>query len=627
MPLVGKRRRVGLAAGEREQDAPSAPSAATSDDGEPQAAERDASARSAANIATAVSTARATRAESVGPVKIECARRARPGEPRWRARSAPAAVPIAQPASVASAVTPTISVAATSRICDCGRAGPREALANVAAGRGEGASTRESRSRAAARPRRRRESAVAAPRRGSSRGSTAIVSVGAATVKMSERLLERRLRAAEPRVEPRELPVVDRARRDRDDPAVRSRDQRRVGKRRALERQDAVREQDRRPLPPPAPKYACSGAPGTKRRAADDVQERQFRLRRCAADLDELAVATACTCAAGGRCGASSQRASPSTAPRLTNAPPHVACRNTATANGGWPRSGVTARRARRVELPVREARLRRERRDHTAWIARSLGCELRECTLHGAVLHRRAADGGHGEHGRADRDARARRAPSAGHVCAQAEQRVADRNEHAARAPRARGGPGGRLRLRSPSGDSVWQRTPSDARASLFSMLTTNQKGTGRRDSRHPRVRETRCRRSAAAGDQRYRLGPRSGRARPSHPVQVGRASSAMSCRFGLGHADEVATGSSTASTSPARSTPSLRTAPERRRVTSSRAEMSVNRGEVRLRRQAPTRTIKLGIHWARDFEFGATIRTPPGAVAQLGERLAGSQ
>jgi hypothetical protein len=48
--------------------------------------------------------------------------------------------------------------------------------------------------------------------------------------------------------------------------------------------------------------------------------------------------------------------------------------------------------------------------------------------------------------------------------------------------------------------------------------------------------------------------------------------------------------------------------------------------RTQVRLR-LAPTRNNqRLGIHWAEDFEFGATLGRDHGAIAQLGERRAGS-
>jgi PD-(D/E)XK endonuclease len=43
---------------------------------------------------------------------------------------------------------------------------------------------------------------------------------------------------------------------------------------------------------------------------------------------------------------------------------------------------------------------------------------------------------------------------------------------------------------------------------------------------------------------------------------------------------------------------------------------------------RLAPARNNqKLGINWADDYDFAATLAQPQGAVAQLGERLAGSQ
>jgi PD-(D/E)XK endonuclease len=45
-------------------------------------------------------------------------------------------------------------------------------------------------------------------------------------------------------------------------------------------------------------------------------------------------------------------------------------------------------------------------------------------------------------------------------------------------------------------------------------------------------------------------------------------------------------------------------------------------------LLRLAPTQNNqRLGIHWAEDFEFAATLPTYDGAIAQLGERLDGIQ
>ena len=48
---------------------------------------------------------------------------------------------------------------------------------------------------------------------------------------------------------------------------------------------------------------------------------------------------------------------------------------------------------------------------------------------------------------------------------------------------------------------------------------------------------------------------------------------------------------------------------------------------GEIRLRLSPARNNQRKGIHWADDFDFEATLRRHQGAVAQLGERLAGSQ
>jgi hypothetical protein len=46
----------------------------------------------------------------------------------------------------------------------------------------------------------------------------------------------------------------------------------------------------------------------------------------------------------------------------------------------------------------------------------------------------------------------------------------------------------------------------------------------------------------------------------------------------------------------------------------------------EVRLRLGRARNNQNVGINWAEDYEFGATLSAPPGAIAQLGERDAGS-
>ncbi len=55
--------------------------------------------------------------------------------------------------------------------------------------------------------------------------------------------------------------------------------------------------------------------------------------------------------------------------------------------------------------------------------------------------------------------------------------------------------------------------------------------------------------------------------------------------------------------------------------------AEVAVERAAVHLRLAPSRNNQRTGISWARDFEFEATLRRLPGPIAQLGERLAGSQ
>jgi hypothetical protein len=49
--------------------------------------------------------------------------------------------------------------------------------------------------------------------------------------------------------------------------------------------------------------------------------------------------------------------------------------------------------------------------------------------------------------------------------------------------------------------------------------------------------------------------------------------------------------------------------------------------RTQILLRLAPPRNNQRLGIHWAEDFEFAAKLRPQQGAVAQLGERAAGSR
>ena len=123
-----------------------------------------------------------------------------------------------------------------------------------------------------------------------------------------------------------------------------------------------------------------------------------------------------------------SQRESPSTAPRFTNAPPHVAWRKTSTPNGGRLSTGRSAARATRSSCAS-------ERFDCAGNAAPvhldgAIGrLELRERPLDGAILDGDRRDGGHREHRGGDGDPgrdehRARR------VRAEAREREADGDE-----------------------------------------------------------------------------------------------------------------------------------------------------------------------------------------------------
>jgi hypothetical protein len=54
---------------------------------------------------------------------------------------------------------------------------------------------------------------------------------------------------------------------------------------------------------------------------------------------------------------------------------------------------------------------------------------------------------------------------------------------------------------------------------------------------------------------------------------------------------------------------------------------EMSVNRAAVQLRLSPCRNNQSRRINWARDFELGATLARLQGPIAQLGERLRGTQ
>ena len=203
-----------------------------------------------------------------------------------------------------------------------------------------------------------------------------------------------------------------------------------------------------------------------------------------------------------------------------------------------------------------------------------------------------------------------------------------------AARAPPARGGRDGRLRLRSPrdtilaggtTGDNALPVALSEGSAKLFSVLTTNQKGTAAELAVALEAVKLGIGVYVPFGDERYDLifdlRPRLVRvqckwANRYDDVVIVRLYSARRARDGL-----------------------------RRRLYSPDEvdafaayclengccyffEMSevVNRREVSLR-LGPTRNNQAkGVKWARDFEFGARLGVLKGPIAQLGERGAGS-
>src|SRR5207248_954519 len=124
---------------------------------------------------------------------------------------------------------------------------------------------------------------------------------------------------------------------------------------------------------PGATKYWLSGAP-----ALNVARPTTWRNESFGATGAPPTCTTSQSCGRHG-CGRrplrrTSQRETLSTAPRLTNAPPHVASRNTSTPNAGWSSTGCSAARARRsscgyVRFDCPGTPL------HTAWIARSDGC------------------------------------------------------------------------------------------------------------------------------------------------------------------------------------------------------------------------------------------------------------
>jgi PD-(D/E)XK endonuclease len=78
--------------------------------------------------------------------------------------------------------------------------------------------------------------------------------------------------------------------------------------------------------------------------------------------------------------------------------------------------------------------------------------------------------------------------------------------------------------------------------------------------------------------------------------------------------------------SIAPSRSMRSRRTAPDNGRCHYLPIDWIGGRRQILLRLAPTQNNQRLGIHWAEDFEFAATLPTYDGAIAQLGERRRGT-
>ena len=239
---------------------------------------------------------------------------------------------------------------------------------------------------------------------------------------------------------------------------------------------------------------------GLERRAADDVQERQLRRRGRAADLDQLAVAAACSASAAGRCGGRAsararRRRRGSRTPR-PRSPGGRRRRRTASGRGSASSRGARCGRAAGTRGSTAPARRSRPPGSHgrdgascasARWTARS-------CTdaLPTAVIASTAAPTAMPERD----DERARRVARAGGGARSGRGRAA------ARAPRARGGPDRRLRLRSPpalilaggsTGDNDLPVAPSGGARYVVGYVDNEPERLHRRDGGHSRMRNAR--------------------------------------------------------------------------------------------------------------------------------------
>ena len=189
--------------------------------------------------------------------------------------------------------------------------------------------------------------------------------------------------------------------RDRQHPAVGPRDQLGIGERQPADRERAVREQQRRTRSHRGCRSTRrSGESLVKRPAPDDVEERQPRRLAAPARRAQLADAAACTASAGARSRSRTQRASPSTPPRLTNAPPKFCCRKSETPNGRPGTIDVSARLASESSRDTGTDACAGTPL-HTTCSDDCDGPIRASSRRHGAIAHRRAAADREGEHRR----------------------------------------------------------------------------------------------------------------------------------------------------------------------------------------------------------------------------------
>ena len=225
--------------------------------------------------------------------------------------------------------------------------------------------------------------------------------------------------------EPGDLPVVKRSRRDRQHPPVRARDQLRVGKRCAPERERTFGQEQRRCAGAAAAEVRAQWSVLRERAASDDVQERQSRQTPATADEHEL---TALRRAPPRQPAASEPDPPPEAVDAAEVHERSAELRLPEERHAERPTRDDRRQRTTRVRVEARNRhrRLRRHAAPHD--LQRRVGRpDARELLRHGAVTHGRAAAGGEREHRRTrgdpERDER-----SAARCCTKTDECEPDR-------------------------------------------------------------------------------------------------------------------------------------------------------------------------------------------------------